>query len=137
MTFRSDHHFRLWDYHVSHDKLLLRSAVSPSQPYNIDIVFYGVERLDIPTLIMDGLEISGPGQSAGRGGYSHVFQITADGQEYSVVALACYVFKNRLDHMDSVLDLLIGEGETEEMGEVLYRSTDAGNLSGVAGQASA
>jgi hypothetical protein len=135
MTFRSDHQFRLWDYKVSHDKLLLRSPESSLQPYNIDIVFYGVERLDLPTMIKDGLEISGPEASAAHGGDSHLFRITADGREYCIVALACYVFKNRLDVTDSILDLLNGWGLTEEMGELLYRSSNPGSLSGVAGQA--
>lgn len=137
MTFRSDHHFKLWDYDVSHNKMLLRSPASPSQSYNIDIVFLGVASLDIPTLMRSGLEISGPGPSAGEGGSSHVFRIAADGQDYRVVALAYWVFKNRLDVRDSILGYLIGEGETEEMGEVLYRSTNRGSLSGVAGQTSA
>ena len=130
MTFRSDHHFRLWDYDVSHDKLLLRSAESPSQPYNIDIVFYAVERLDIPTLFMGGLEISEPDPSEGPRDGLNIFRIAADGQQYSIVALAYYVFKNRLDTTDSILDRLDGWGLTEEMGEVLHRPAKPGSLSG-------
>ncbi|WP_435010999.1 hypothetical protein P12x_002290 [Tundrisphaera lichenicola] len=114
----------------------MRSPESPDQTYNIDVVFMGVEKIDIPTMIMSGLEISDPGPPSGESGHSRTFRITADGQQYRIVALACYVFKNQLEFMDSILDLLTGEGFTEEMGDVLYDSANPGRFAGVVGNAS-
>ena len=56
MVFSSTRPFQLWDYHVSHNRLLLRSPASPEHPKNQDIIYYGVRILDIPTTFF-GLDV--------------------------------------------------------------------------------
>lgn len=59
MIYQSDRVFQLWDYTVGHAQLLLRSPATTDEPFNIDIVFLGVETLDIPTR-MEGLSMEKP-----------------------------------------------------------------------------
>lgn len=40
--------FQLWEYHVSHGSLLIRSPAQPGDATSIDIVFVGVEYLAAP-----------------------------------------------------------------------------------------
>jgi hypothetical protein len=138
MSFRSDRTFQLWDYSVSHARMLLRSAASPGVPTNIDVVFFGVERVEIPTTMRGGLEIAEPEPFVGEHGkQSRLFRVTANGRQSAVVALACVVLENQLDYIDSALDHLIGEGIPEALGETLYQSFEGRRRPKVAGQASA
>ena len=40
--------FQLWEYHVSHGSLLIRSPAGPGFPTSIDIICVGVEYLSAP-----------------------------------------------------------------------------------------
>ena len=40
--------FQLWEYHVSHGSLLIRSPKRGEDTKNIDIVFAGVEYMALP-----------------------------------------------------------------------------------------
>ena len=53
---QSDRDFRLWEYRVSHDQLLLRSPQGETHWRNLDLIFVGVEYLDLPTLLR-GVEL--------------------------------------------------------------------------------
>ncbi len=56
--FSSSRHFRIWDYHISHQRLLIRSPRDQSMPgsENIDLLFQGVSYLDtVPAF--NGLEL--------------------------------------------------------------------------------
>src|SRR4051794_11561024 len=70
--FKSDRPFQLWDYTVSHRQLLLRSPIaprtstSPRFTTNVDLVFWGVESLSIPTWF-EGLQVSLSPGGAGSG----------------------------------------------------------------------
>lgn len=41
--------FQLWAYHVSHQRLLVRSPKGPDIERNIDLKFYGVGYLNVPS----------------------------------------------------------------------------------------
>ncbi len=41
--------FQLWAHHVSHQRLLIRSPQGPDAKRNIDLRFYGVGYLSVPT----------------------------------------------------------------------------------------
>jgi len=51
--------FRLWEFKVSHNQLLLRSSKKKFQSRNIDIAFVGVGYVEIPTKL-DGITICQP-----------------------------------------------------------------------------
>ena len=56
---KSDRRFQVWEYQMSHGMLLVRSSRSPEQATNIDLLFVGVEYMDLPSS-MDGLELDAP-----------------------------------------------------------------------------
>jgi hypothetical protein len=43
-----DRQFQLWEYHVSHGSLLIRSPAAPALARSIDLIFVGVEYLNAP-----------------------------------------------------------------------------------------
>jgi hypothetical protein len=45
--------FKLWDYNVSHNQLLIRSSKSENTNTNIDIKFIGVSYINLPATITD------------------------------------------------------------------------------------
>ncbi|POZ50297.1 hypothetical protein [Methylovulum psychrotolerans] len=51
--------FQLWEYHVSHGSLLIRSPKSLDEATNIDIICSGVDYLSAPRFIYN-LEITEP-----------------------------------------------------------------------------
>jgi len=51
--------FRLWEFNVNHNQLLLRSPKKKSQPKNVDIAFVGVGYVELPTKL-DGITICQP-----------------------------------------------------------------------------
>lgn len=54
-----DHVFQLWEFRVSHGQMLVRSPKGPAQQVNIDIMFSGVEYMDLPRYLRS-LEIDEP-----------------------------------------------------------------------------
>ena len=59
MSFVSERRFCLWDCNISHKQLLLRSPRTPEIATNIDIVLWGVEFLQLPT-VLDGVAMTRP-----------------------------------------------------------------------------
>lgn len=54
----SERTFTVWSYTVSHSTLLLRSVKPDPEARRVDVLFKGVERMDLPSR-MDGLRITG------------------------------------------------------------------------------
>ena len=111
MVFQSDRCFQLWQYKVSHKQLLVRSPRTLKIQYNIDIIFWGVGAVDIPTTL-NGLTLSdvaaGEGSTAddaptNRSSALTRFRITSGGRRYSVTAIGSQVFRNHLDIFESSL----------------------------------
>jgi hypothetical protein len=44
-------HFQLWDYSPSHSRLLIRSPRRNENDYNLDIIFFGVDHMDIDDVL--------------------------------------------------------------------------------------
>lgn len=106
-----DRTFKLWDYNVSHNQMLLRSPKTSTLPTNIDIVFVGVEYLELPTKI-EGLTLVQP-DAADRqrvvalGELAHgseIFAIQARDCRHLVVAAAMRIYENDLDIFESSLE---------------------------------
>ena len=109
----SDRIFRLWEYQVSHDCMLIRGTrKTPADPgpSNIDLVFEGVEYLNIPSMFR-GLELVEPTKSeireAQKQSHSHevnpqwVHILVTDGKRHTVVAPFMRVIENDWHNMDS------------------------------------
>jgi hypothetical protein len=104
--------FQMWDYHSSHSQLLLRSPKRPGITTNIDIKFFGVFYLNIPTIIR-GCSI-GEATSAevqaidslfpNRVDVNRVFMISSAGNRYPIVAINYKISENTLDIFQTVLD---------------------------------
>jgi hypothetical protein len=114
MIYQTDRVFKLWDYTVGHAQLLFRSPPTDDEPFNIDLVFLGVKRLDIPTTL-NGLAMSTP-ENLDR--YNDLHRLTSGGKEYSVVAVAFRIYKNQHELMESSLEYF-GREEYKDPGEAL------------------
>ena len=130
MEFQSDRHFQVWDYHVSHARLLIRSPNSSGNSTNQDVIFYAVDYLGIPTSFQ-GLSIATAsreeadlaGVPPDEFGTSNIFRLESEGRCYYLAAFACKVLENELDLFDSSLgDLGAGERKREDLGRVLAHS---------------
>jgi hypothetical protein len=109
---QSDRAFRLWDYRVSHDQLLLRSPKSETQPRNHDVIFAGVEYLELPTQLSglalrpaNSTEVAEARRRRGKPvPADRVFAITADGDCYLIIAATVREEENELDLFESSLE---------------------------------
>ena len=48
-AYETGRQFQLWEYRVSHGQMLLRSVPSGEDATNVDVLFWGVSRIDLPT----------------------------------------------------------------------------------------
>lgn len=111
--FVSERKFRMWDYRVSHNQLLIRSPQTPDISTNVDIVFWGVDRVDLPTAF-NGLELIKRGEED--------FSIGTDSGEYSILASGCKVLENELDIFESSLESFASSEAEKDLGNVLAQS---------------
>jgi len=129
MQFQSDRHFQLWDYHVSHARMLIRSPISSKISTNLDIIFHAVDFLNMPTSF-NGLnlttvtrdEADRSGAPPDEFGHSTAFRLESEGRIYYIVALACRVLENELDLFDSSLQEPWEEHPRQDLGRLLARS---------------
>ena len=103
-TTTSARRFQMWEYHVSHGRLLLRSPKSERVPTNLDIEFIGVEYLALPRHLV-GLEVreASPAELDAFREVREVvapdrlFTLTSEGLSHSVVAVSYRVTENDMD----------------------------------------
>ena len=97
---------RLWDYTVSHAVALFRRLATPTVPENLDLVFFGVSYLALPTTLdhptisigsADALAALVP-SSVPTG--SRLFVIRQAGQTHYVIAAGWSLEENRRDLFD-------------------------------------
>jgi hypothetical protein len=133
MAFESERRFRIWDYTVSHKQMLVRSPMSPSpeeSSENIDIVFWGVEYIGIPSM-MSGVEVR---QASDEEAASEallgmkcdsrsLFVLSSGGGRFTVVAAGYKVLRNKLDIFESSLEYFAGSNPDRNLGEVLDHSS--------------
>jgi hypothetical protein len=104
--------FRIWEYRVSHDQLLVRSPRAERHPRNVDVIFVGVEYLELATMF-EGLEIAEPTDADlahVRAAYKaevrpdYVRVLVSQGRRYLVVAAGMKIEENELDLFESSLE---------------------------------
>jgi hypothetical protein len=129
MKFQSDRRFQIWDYNVSHARLLIRSPASSNIPTNIDIIFFGVRYVGIPAYLQ-GLKI----ELASEKDIDHSsipreehdqstgFRMETAGRSFFLQAYACRVLENHLDLFDSSLENPSNDRPREDLGRVLAHS---------------
>lgn len=119
MLFQSDRKFKIWAYTVSHCSLLLRSVMkfpdednySQKTSYNIDIEFWAVSYINVPTSL-DNIEIieipkdSLPAYiDKSLSKYDEkVFEIRTDDKKYYVIAGGLLVGINRWVNEDRIFN---------------------------------
>lgn len=81
--------FTVWKYTVGHAMLLLRSVKSAVAQSRIDVLFVGVDRMEIPST-MDGLRIVGGG----------TYELSGPQWRGSVTALNCAVREDSGEYFD-------------------------------------
>lgn len=101
--------FQFWQYRVSHGELLVRSPKDASHPRNVDLMFVGVEYVDLPRFLPD-LEIDEPeepdiaraqervGKPVER---QSVIVLMSQGRRHIVVAAAMKAVESDMDIFDS------------------------------------
>ncbi len=124
--FQSNRKFKVWDYRVSHKQVLIRSPQTPdNEATNVDLVFWGVELLSIPSEF-DGVLMS-KGDLAEIVDFTptengDVFVIETNNRRFVIVARGCKVLENELDIFDSSLEGFAATEEGRNLGNVLAHS---------------
>ena len=119
MIYSSNRSFKIWAYTISHCSLLLRSPMkyfdeegySSSTAYNIDIEFWAVEYINIPTFLEDILikkmqknkvpSFLSPFLADKK---NNLFEIQTKKQKYYVVAGGMLIGKNQWGDKDRIFD---------------------------------
>ncbi|MDD2723950.1 MAG: hypothetical protein PHH59_08015 [Methylovulum sp.] len=104
--------FQLWEYHVSHGSLLIRSPKSLNETTNIDIICSGIEYLSVPRFIFN-LEVTEPTleefqnlQTIIRSPVpiSYIHVLVSNGNRFLVVAASFKIVENTSDIFESPFD---------------------------------
>jgi hypothetical protein len=123
MLFSSDRQFRLWDYNISHRQLLLRSTKSESHVDNIDIVFWSVAWISLPTSV-EGIEIhvsKDPVLSMPHNAEGVLYRFVSGANVHHILAHGCRVMSNILDSFDSSLVYAHIDRPDSEYGVILAK----------------
>ncbi|SFN92286.1 hypothetical protein SAMN05421594_4727 [Chryseobacterium oleae] len=119
MTFYSNRKFKIWAYVVSHSSLLLRSEMkypdqddySEDEAYNIDLEFWAVSYIDIPTNLyeLDIKEIAVKDLSKDINQdllmYNmKIFEIKSKKEKYHIIAGGLLIGKNKWENQDRIFD---------------------------------
>jgi hypothetical protein len=100
-----DRTFQLWQYRVSHGELLVRSPKDSSHARNADIMFVGVEYLELPRFL-PRLHLDEPNdedivRAQARLGksleHNHVFVLCSQDRRFIVVAAAMKCGESDMD----------------------------------------
>lgn len=113
-----DRTFQIWDYKVSHQRMLVRSPKGPNNLRNVDLKFYGVcyveasaiirglEIIDEPTDVETARVLARAGRNALR--ESKVFVLKSSEQRFLVVAAQGKIEESDLDWSESPFASLDG-----------------------------
>ncbi len=127
MPFSSDRRFRLWEYNVSHDQLLIRSPRSSELDTNIDLVFWNVHYFAIPTwfdgIVLDHATLKEIQSTSSATRPTHdVFSLACAGSRHIIIAGGFKVLRNKLDISDSSLEHFRSDDLVVDLGEILAHS---------------
>ena len=101
--------FKFWEYRVSHSQLLIRCPKLSEGSKNVDLKFYNVEYVDLPSVLPD-LQIEDPNQddivfATSRLGKPvekmRVVVLTTRGQRYIVIAGAVTISESTMGIFES------------------------------------
>ena len=129
ILFESGRRLKFWDYVVTHNQMLLRSPRSPTESTNIDLVFWHVQFVQLPTL-MNGFRLETASvEEVDRLNAIHVrhalpdfcYAISSSEQRYLVVAGGFKVLENELDIFVTALHFFSNE-PNRDLGNVLAHS---------------
>ena len=127
--FESKRQFKLWDYNVSHQQLLLRSPRTGNETDNIDLVFWGVKHVCLPSVLEEvSLRLATTEEVDQFSGLITtdsdipVFHVEASDGSGVVVAAGCKVLKNELEIFDSSLVYFDRDRPKDEYGVVIVQS---------------
>ena len=104
--------FQLWEYHVSHGLLLIRSPQGPESNVNFDLICIGVEYMEIPRFLR-GLQICEPTakelqeleRRLGKSLAVNEIHILLSGdRRFKLVAAKIWLEENELDIFESRLE---------------------------------
>lgn len=119
MTFYSNRKFKIWAYVVSHSSLLLRSEMkypdqddySEDEAYNIDLEFWAVSYIDIPTnlyeLDIKEIAVKDLCKDINQDLLMYnmkIFEIKSKKEKYHIVAGGLLIGKNKWENQDRIFD---------------------------------
>jgi len=125
-SFSSDRTFTVFDFNVSHSQLLLRSQKSEGNQNNIDIIFFGVSFLHIPSSIWgisiedvtnNSTKLNELGNCLDQTGFpaSKVFAIKTKNVQYYIIGGFFKVYQNQLEFHETSLGVLEYRGREIEI----------------------
>ena len=95
--------FQMWDYSVSHSRLLIRSPRNREYDVvdNVDIIFVSIQEMSIKPFIgkIYGIEIIDKVDT-----YHKRYRLDCQHSIFHIVALHCSVYRTRMDIFESMLD---------------------------------
>lgn len=109
----SQRRFKVWEYNVSHQQLLIRSPKTEEFQANIDIKFCGVLYLNLPTTLIN-ISLSEPSIEEvnnvslllpNKSNTEKAFILSSLNNRYVVVAVSCKISENELDIFDTSLEI--------------------------------
>jgi hypothetical protein len=123
--FKSNRHFTIFDFRISHGQLLLRASKDDNNIKNIDIVFFGVRYIQLFTSFL-GLSIRSV-----KGGEdvikydsvnsylkyekNHLFEIETKSERFYIGASFFKVYENELEFNETSLGMDEAKGRENEV----------------------
>lgn len=101
--------FQTWEFKVSHGQLLIRSPRDTSYSTNVDLMFFGVEYMDLPRHLGQ-LEVQQPDETdisfirerlAKLDSSDSIFVLISGSRRYRVVAAAMKIAENEREIFDT------------------------------------
>ena len=97
MIFRSRRSFKAWQYTVSHNMLLLRSPKDDVNVKNVDLVFFGVVRIELDTDVLEGIVVSEKSQV----GDNTLYEVISGESVGQILAAGLKEYENDRDLFDT------------------------------------
>jgi hypothetical protein len=126
ILFTSDRYFTIFDFHISHSQLLLRSSKGEKHQSNVDVIFFNVKFLQTPVSLW-GISIEEIAESDaqllelkhqfGEIEYkaSRVYSVTTKKKEFYVICSFIKIFENQLEFDQTSLGVLNPIGREVEL----------------------
>jgi hypothetical protein len=123
--FKSNRHFTIFDFSISHGQLLLRASKDDNNIKNIDIVFFGVRYIQLFTSFL-GLSIRSVKGREDLIHYdsvnfylkydkNHLFEIETVGEKFYIAASFFKVYENELEFNETSLGMHEPMGRDNEV----------------------